>query len=82
MCLHKGLNESTPQEVMHLFVKPRTLIFAIASLNFLVFAFLYFTFQDAGALWFVETRDFENLRSVEPRIGAAAHDCDAFTHPA
>ena len=66
---------------MQVSVAIHTLVFPVPTLNLFVFAFLNLTFEDAGALWFVETRDFENLRSVKPRIRAPTHDCDAFTHP-
>ena len=59
-----------------------TLIFPVPTLNLFVFTFLNFAFEDAGALWFVETCHLENLRSVKPRIRPPTHDCDAFTHPA
>ena len=36
----------------------RTLVFPIAALDFLVFTFLNFTFENPGTLWFVEASDF------------------------
>jgi len=36
----------------------RTLVFPIAALDFLVFTFLDFTFENPGTLWFVEASDF------------------------
>jgi hypothetical protein len=60
----------------------RTLVFPIAALDFLVFAFLNFTFEDPGTLGLVEASDFKYLRGVKPRVRAPAHDCDVFTHPA
>ena len=35
-----------------------TLVFPIAALDFLVFTFLDFTFENPGTLWFVEASDF------------------------
>jgi hypothetical protein len=58
------------------------LVLSVPALDLFVFAFLNLTFEDAGALWFVETRDLENLGSIQPRIRASTHDRDAFTHPA
>lgn len=45
-----------------------TLIFPIASLYLLVFAFLNLALQYTRTLRFIETSNFENLRRVKPRV--------------
>lgn len=42
---------------------------------------LHLSLEDSGALWFIETCDFEYLRRVEPRIRAPPHDGDTLAHP-
>lgn len=51
-----------------------TLIFAIASLNFLVDTLLNLTLQNSGSGRFVEVRHFENLCSIDPAIFSTTHD--------
>ncbi len=58
-----------------------TLIFPIASLNFLVFALLNLALQYTRTLGFIEPGNFENLRRVKPRVRAPAHHRYALAHP-
>lgn len=46
----------------------RTLIFAVATLDFFVLSLLYFAFQNAGSLRFVESGHLEYLSRIEPPV--------------
>lgn len=51
-----------------------TLVFAITSLDLLVYAFLDFSLEDAGAGGLVVVGYLEDVRRVDPVVAAAAHD--------
>ena len=52
----------------------RTLIFPIASLHLLVHSLLHLSLQNPRTSRLVVVGDLENMRSVDPVIGASSHD--------
>lgn len=51
----------------------RTLVFAIATLYFLMDALLDLTLQNSSARRLVKPRDFKDMCSIDPVIGPPAH---------
>lgn len=51
-----------------------TLVFAISTLHLLVHALLHLALQDTRARRLVVVGDFEDVRRVDPVVGAPAHD--------
>lgn len=53
---------------------PRALVLSIAALDLLVDALLDFALQDAGARGLVVVGHLEDVRGIDPVVGAPAHD--------
>src|SRR2546421_11081431 len=53
---------------------PRTLVFAISSLDLLMHAFLYFSFQYPCPCGFVESSNFQDVCGIYPVVRSAPHD--------
>lgn len=55
-----------------------TLIFAVASLHFLMNTFLHFSLQDSSSRGLVKPGDFKDMRRVDPIVGSSPHQALAF----
>ena len=53
---------------------PCALVFAIAALDFLVYALLHFSFQDSGSCWFVKAGNLQDVSSIDPFVRPSSHD--------
>lgn len=58
---------------MALALHPRTLVFAITSLNLFVHTLLHLALENAGSAGLVIVRDLQDVCSIDPVVGSAAH---------
>jgi hypothetical protein len=71
--IHVPVKYYQPPTTLPLFIVP-TLVFAVASLHLLVHTLLYLALQNTGPARLVVVGDLEDVGSVDPVVGAAAHD--------
>ena len=56
----------------------RTLVFAVSSLNLLVYTLLHFSLENPSSGWLVEVRDFQDVCSIDPIVRSTSHDLISF----